>query len=443
MARRPCVKVREMLSAYIDGELSPQARLFVKAHYETCPSCSEEMEALQMISASVRGLPGPELPADFHSALTHKIAAEASAARAGTARTGAAQGRRGASWSTGGFGDLWGSLGSRLRRFPLRGAAVVAGVLIFVLWAGSFAFFMGLPVPGADLLGLRRSSEPGALGDITSQIGFDTNRLGGSASPGGESVISEGAPPTGKDTSLIGAGGGATGGLGSLSTAGRQVILSVNLTVECEQVGQARDKAVSAAEAAGGFVESLNYWTDSEGLVSASMALRVPSASLSNVLNQLRELGTVLGEQASRADVTAQHIDLTARINNLRLQEQSLLTLLGKAESLGDIFAIQSELARIRTEIESYESQLRYLDEQVDLSSIYLSLQPAGAGPGPTSGFWERIVDAFLRSLRWMGRFAEQLAIFLAAVLAPVAIIGGLGWLVWRAVQTRRRRLGA
>jgi len=437
MARPPCIKVREMLSAYIDGELSPQARFSVRAHLETCPSCFEKMEALRVISASVRGWPGPELPADFHSALTHKIAAEASAARAGAARVGPL--RRGPSWSAGGLGDLWGSLGSRLRRFPLRGAAVVAGLLIFVLWAGSFAFFMGLPVPGAELLGLKRSSEPGALSDTTSQIGFDTNRLGGSASPGGDGVTSEGAP--GKDTSFIGAGG--VSGLGSLSTTGRQVILSVNLTVECEQVGQARDKAVSAAEAAGGFVESLNYWTDSEGLVSASMALRVPAASLSNVLDQLRQLGTVLGEQASRADVTAQHIDLTARINNLRLQEQSLLSLLGKATSLGDIFAIQSELARIRTDIESYESQLRYLDEQVDLSSIYLSLQPAGAGPGPTSGFWERIVDAFLRSLRWMAGFAEQLAIFLAAVLAPLAVIGGLGWLVWRAVQSRRRRLGA
>ena len=171
-------------------------------------------------------------------------------------------------------------------------------------------------------------------------------------------------------------------------------------------MAKARDSVVAAAEGAGGFVESLNYWTDANGVTSANLVLRVPSTSLSTVLERIRPLGRVLAEQASRTDVTAQHIDLTARINNLRLQEQRLLTLLGKAENLGDIFALENELARIRTEIENYEGQLRFLDEQVSLSTISLYLQPTGAGPGPESGFWERLVDAFLKSLSWMGRLA-------------------------------------
>jgi hypothetical protein len=421
-----CAQTREALSAYIDGELMPKVHLQVKKHLAICPACAAEVDALRAVAASVRDLPRPELPTGFHDALIRKVKAEVAAGTVGATD----HSRRGLSSALGSLGDFLGRLSGSLQRYPLRGAAAVAGLLIFVLWAGSFAFYMGLPVPGAEFLGFKRSSDSELAGNPGLAIGLDSGRQGGNTLAG-EGVSSSGVPPTGK-----------SGSLGSLSASGRQIIINVNLTMECEKVEQARDRAMAAAEATGGFVESLNYWTDSQGNVVANMVLRVPTASLSGVLEQLRGLGTVLGEQASRADVTAQHIDLTARINNLRLQEQSLLALLGKAESLGDVFALQSELARIRTEIESYESQLRYLEEQVALSTICLGLQSASGGPGPTSGFWERIVDAFLRSFRWLGRVGEQLVLFVAGALAPLAILGGLGWLGWRAVQARKRRAG-
>ncbi len=434
MAPPRCANVRALLSAFVDGEISPRDRQLVESHLANCPECSAEVEALKAASSLVRSLPRPELPDDFHASLVRKVNAEAVAAR-----TEAAHPRQGFQ-------------GFRGFRFQLRTVAIVAAALIVVFWAGGVAYYMGLPVPGADLLGLRSSDKGSEMTGPSFGVSTSPPGVGGgpNETAGRDSVGAPEGLATGKGGSDTGSSSGNTSGsagdgvigLLAVTSAGRQVILTVNLNIECEDVAKARDQAVSAASSSNGFVESMNYWTDANGVTAAQIVLRVPFESLNAVLGQLRPLGEVTMEQASRTDVTAQHIDLTARINSLRLQEQRLLFLLGKAESLGDIFALENELTRVRTEIENYESQLRSLDDQVSFSTINLYLQPVGAGLKPGSGFWQRLADAFLQSLNWLGRLAEQLAIFVATVTVPLLILAGLVWLAYRMVQSRRRKAG-
>ncbi len=455
MAALRCDKAREQLSAYLDGELSPQARLLVEEHLSGCAACRGELESLKTAAALVRGLPRSAPPEDFHAVLTSRLRAEAAAM--------AAAGRIRARRRVGpGLAEFWASLWSGFRRAPYRGVAVAAAVLVVLVWAGSFAFYMGAPLPLVSRLDLGAPAKEGLAqapagtpefsgnrGEGTSGLTADTGKVGsspgatgffaagaheelGGASPGGASGSGQGS----------GEGDGTATALAVGAETGRKFILSVYMNLECENVGPARDRAVAAAEGAGGFVESLNYWTDESGRASASLTLRVPAEALTNVLGQLRSLGDVLTEQASRQDVTGQHIDLTARLNNLRLQEQRLLVLLGKAENLGDIFALENELARIRTDIEVYDSQLRVLNEQIALSTINLNLQEAGPGPGPGAGFWDRVLDAFLKSLRWMAEVAGKLVIFLAAITAPVVALAAIVWAVVAAVRARRRRAG-
>ena len=60
-----CEKVRESLSAYLDGELSEQEREAVSAHVERCPECARELTALRQVSALYRRLEDPEPPVDL------------------------------------------------------------------------------------------------------------------------------------------------------------------------------------------------------------------------------------------------------------------------------------------------------------------------------------------------------------------------------------------
>jgi hypothetical protein len=437
MASPRCAKVRELLSAHLDGVLDPHTRLFIDEHLSSCASCAAEAESLKATVAIARTVPRLALPKEFHAALVQRARAEAVtvAAQARHHRSARAPGL------AAGFGALMSGIGGSFRRKPWQAIAATAAALVLVVWTGAFASFMGVNVPGFHLLGLDKSDQQTLIGSADDR---GTGSLPGSEGTG--NTTGSKSP----DMALgVGGAGGTTGSgstdLGSLTqgAAGRQFILSVYLTIGCDKVSAAKDRAVATAEGAGGFMESLNYWTDANGLTVASLVLRVPATSLAPVLKELRGLGEVVTEQAARADVTAQHIDLTARVSNLRLQEQRLLALLGRAENLTDLFAIENELARVRTEIESYDSQLRALDEQISLSTVSLTLQPKGTGLFPEASLWQRIVEAFMRSLKWLGQLGGQIVILLATLVAPLALLALLGYGFYRLVQARRRRMGA
>ena len=50
------------------------------------------------------------------------------------------------------------------------------------------------------------------------------------------------------------------------------------------------------------------------------------------------------------------------------------MELLSTAENMEDLLSIESKLSDIRYEIESYESQLRLLDNQIDYSTVHVEI---------------------------------------------------------------------
>ncbi|MCS7207566.1 MAG: DUF4349 domain-containing protein [Dehalococcoidia bacterium] len=160
---------------------------------------------------------------------------------------------------------------------------------------------------------------------------------------------------------------------GVLETAQRQVILTASMSLEVSSVERAVAEARAIAEGLGGFVQQLSL-TGGKDNPQATLTLRVPQEQVFTALERLRGLGTLLAQSLGSQDVTEQVIDLDARLRALQREEQSLLALLGRAHSVGDILAIERELSRIRGEIERLQGQLQALRRRVELATITLTL---------------------------------------------------------------------
>ena len=52
----------ELISAYLDGELSADEHSKLSQHLGTCGECAAELEEVQVVRAAVRALPVVELP---------------------------------------------------------------------------------------------------------------------------------------------------------------------------------------------------------------------------------------------------------------------------------------------------------------------------------------------------------------------------------------------
>ncbi len=68
-----CQKIQELLSAYIDGELSPRQEALVKAHLETCASCAEVHASLAKTVGALGGLSDVEAPRSLPASVLRRL----------------------------------------------------------------------------------------------------------------------------------------------------------------------------------------------------------------------------------------------------------------------------------------------------------------------------------------------------------------------------------
>jgi hypothetical protein len=88
-------------------------------------------------------------------------------------------------------------------------------------------------------------------------------------------------------------------------------------------------------------------------------------------------------------DVTAEYIDVEARMKVKKESEAHYLELLRQARSLEETLSIEAQLSELRTEIESAEGRLKFLKNQVDYSTLRISFtEQKGIANRFFSEFW-------------------------------------------------------
>lgn len=69
MNRFTCEALLDLLSDYIDGELSPELCAVLEAHMAECPNCYIVVDSLRKTVLLYRSLDPPEMPADLERRL--------------------------------------------------------------------------------------------------------------------------------------------------------------------------------------------------------------------------------------------------------------------------------------------------------------------------------------------------------------------------------------
>lgn len=175
----------------------------------------------------------------------------------------------------------------------------------------------------------------------------------------------------------------------------RMRIWTATLHVQVWNVSNAVNTAIAIAEAQGGFVERKS----DRGEHSSHLTLRIPAHRLAASVSSLASLGTVTYQSLQGEDVTEQVADLEARLKNRIALRDRLRQLLEKAESVQDVLAIETQLNRVQSDIDSMEGRMKAIRGQVDFAKVTLDL---GRKPilGPmgylVKGLWWSIEKLFV-----------------------------------------------
>jgi DNA repair ATPase RecN len=172
---------------------------------------------------------------------------------------------------------------------------------------------------------------------------------------------------------------------------------------------------------------------------TASMQIRVPQDKLETTLDRLAKLGTIQRRQLSTEDVTTQLVDIQARLRNLRQTETSLLQIMKRSGSVGDVLKVAQELSKVRESIEQIDAQLKNLTNRVAYSTITLQLQAAVSTTASQPPLELQVKNTWSNATQSVGEVTNKLlklAIWLVAYSPYLLLLGGAVWFGY----TRRKK---
>ncbi len=243
---------------------------------------------------------------------------------------------------------------------------------------------------------------------------------------------------------------GAQEGEQSPAEDGRKLVKTMSFTIETQEFDKSSAAVSSLASLLGGYIEDSSvsgnsYWQNESR--TAQYVLRIPVSALAEFDGKVGDIGNIVSRSEKMKDITLDYTDTASRLKSLETQRDTLISLMEKAESLEDLLTVQDHLTDVEYELERYASQLRLYDNQVEYSSVTISLHEVRVYTEPQEApdtFGERISAAFSRGLRSIGEAFSSFALFLAeyalgfvlfAAIAAAALL-----LIVRSAKKRRSR---
>lgn len=235
----------------------------------------------------------------------------------------------------------------------------------------------------------------------------------------------------------------------SPALANRKIIRNADLTVETLAFDAFLEELSASVGSFGGYVESSSLgdrgYRNGQQLHYARYTIRVPAEQLDAFLNTVSDLGNVTSLNTGLRDVTTSYVDSEKHLESLRVEQQALLEILAKAETVEDIITVQDRLTYVRYEIESYEAILRTYDDQIALSSVNLTVNEVEREtPVEKETFGQEVSRRFNESLEnvgdWFKNFAAWFLGNAPEILVVLLFLGGQALIIVLIVKGAKKR---
>jgi metal-responsive CopG/Arc/MetJ family transcriptional regulator len=224
-------------------------------------------------------------------------------------------------------------------------------------------------------------------------------------------------------------------------TKDRLLITNAEVHVQTKTFDAFVDALNAKLKALGGYLDSAelqNYDNRSAGYVA-----RVPSETLEEFLSSLEKNGTVTSRSQTVRDATDEFIDTDSKRKALETERDALMVLLAKGESVSDLMQVQERLSIVRAELDSYVGKLQSLKNQIDYSTVSLSVMEVERISPLVQRFGPQARDGFVESLRSIGAGVKGFALWLVVSLpyfVLIALLVAALVFVIKALRKRRKK---
>lgn len=237
------------------------------------------------------------------------------------------------------------------------------------------------------------------------------------------------------------------------AASNQKLIRTVSMDVETKEFDSLMSAIQDKTGELGGYIENMDSYNGSRysgnhNVRNATLQVRIPQNKLELFLSTVSDEANVVRRSENVTNVTLNYLDTQSHKESLQIEQERLLVLLERAEILEDIITLENRLADVRYEIESMEKKLRSFDNQVEYSTVNLTVrevQELTVVVEEEETTWQRISRGFRESLADIGNGFTEFFIWFV-VTAPYLVIWGIVivavvlFIKWRIRCSRKKR---
>lgn len=213
----------------------------------------------------------------------------------------------------------------------------------------------------------------------------------------------------------------------------RKLIKNGRIGFQTDDLGKTHQRVISLSKKYKAYIasdETIKRYDQTEH----NITVRIPADKFDNFLADVGEgVKEFDYKEINSQDVTAEYLDLQARIKTKKELESRYLQILQKANTVTDMLEVERQLGEVRGEIESMEGRLKYLKNQVSFSTLNISFYKEVPYKGDS--FVDRLGKGFGEG--WQG-----LLMFIVGLtyIWPFLILFGLAVFIIRRFWKKRKQ---
>jgi chromosome segregation ATPase len=220
-----------------------------------------------------------------------------------------------------------------------------------------------------------------------------------SCSNGNEKILKMEAPSLSDEISLAETNQSASTGE---SMTERKVIKKGEIKFQTKSIQETTNFISENIKNLQGYISSDNVY-NSEDRITQRIEIRIPSNSFDDLLSRIsNNVKKIEYKNVQLEDVTEEYIDVESRIKTKKELENRYIELLSKAKTVQEILSIEKELGTLRSDIESIEGRLKYLKDQVSLSTLSVEYYQLTS---TTLNFSSKLGQAFVMGWKFLLSF--------------------------------------
>ncbi len=226
-----------------------------------------------------------------------------------------------------------------------------------------------------------------------------------------------------------------------LYSGNRKIVRNAEISLSTEKYNDTIKAIYNSLEKYQGYIEESDE--DNNGYNNTrymTLIVRVPAEKLDIFLTSMDGIATINSKSVSSDDITNSYVDTESRLKALETEQETLLGLLEKAESLSDVLSIQDRLTSVRSNIKYYQSIMNEYNDELEYSKVSIYINEVSREVEQGEGFFAQIFAGLKNNLYSIGHGAKNFLIWLITSIPYILIFVAVFFIIKKIVKKIKRK---